>query len=97
MRPNHYCLRNDANGGHALRNWRLEGSHDGRTWVALRTHTNDASIATQSMATAAWPVEGATEAFRHFRILLTGNNASGQNHLMCSGIELYGAFRGPAA
>ena len=101
LRPDHYCLRHDKNGGNAggnaLRNWRLEGSHDGRAWVALRTHTNDASIAAASMATAAWPVEGATEAFRHFRILQTGKNSSNYNHLMCAGIELYGAFRGPAA
>ena len=66
-------------------------------WVALCTHANDASIATASMATAAWPVEGATEAFRHFRILQTGKNAYGDNLLLCAGIELYGAFRGPAA
>ena len=97
LRPDHYCLRHDNNGGCVLRHWRLEGSHDGRAWVALRTHTNDASIAEASMATAAWPVEGATEAFRHFRILQTGPNASGYNSLMCAGIELYGTFRGPAA
>ena len=41
LRPDHYCLRHghDNRGGHVLRHWRLEGSHDGRAWVALRTHT----------------------------------------------------------
>ena len=43
-------------------------------------------------AGAAWSVEGATEAFRHFRILQTASN-----FLNCAGIELYGAFHGPAA
>ena len=42
-------------------------------------------------------MEGATEAFRHFRILQTGNNSSGSQNLMCAGIELYGTFQGPAA
>jgi hypothetical protein len=114
LRPDHYCLRHDqhnshahahgfgTSSSHALRHWRLEGSHDGRAWVALRTHTNDASIAGASMATAAWAVEGATEAFRHFRVLQTGQNSCGFNFsnadcLMCAGIELYGAFREPAA
>ena len=99
LRPNHYCLRHrsDSVSGYALRNWRLEGSHDGSTWVTLRTHTSDTSIAAHIMATAAWPVEGATEAFRHFRIRVTGNNSSGSDSLMCAGIELYGTFRGPVA
>ena len=97
LRPNHYCLRHSNNSTQKLQNWRLEGSHDGSTWVALRTHTNDESIALQEMATAAWPVEGATEAFRHFRILQTGLNSNGNNALMCAGIELHGTFRGPAA
>ena len=96
LHPDHYCLRHNHGGAHVLRHWRLEGSHDGRAWVALRTHTDDASIVIASMATAAWPVEGATEAFRHFRILQTGP-ANGSNFLMCAGIELYGTFRGPAA
>jgi hypothetical protein len=98
LRPDHYCLRHDNSGTYALRHWRLEGSHDGSTWVALRTHANDASIAAASMATAAWPVEGATEAFRHFRILQTGENSDDDNELTCAGIELYGAFSAePAA
>ena len=97
LRPNHYCLRHSGQDNYMLRNWRLEGSHDGSTWVALRTHNNDTSIAARNMATAAWPVEGATEAFRHFRVLQTGNNSSGSQNLMCACIELYGTFQGPAA
>jgi hypothetical protein len=54
---------------------------------------------------AAWPVDsppttaGAAAAdadgspgFRHFRIILTGKNSSGEGFLVCAGIELYGLF-----
>lgn len=95
LRPDYYCLRNDSNSGHALRNWRLEGSRDGAAWVALRQHTNDASLSTTQMAQAAWPVEGAREFYRHFRVIQTGSNASGNHLLMCAGMELYGELRGP--
>jgi hypothetical protein len=93
LQPNYYCLRNDKHGSHALRNWRLEGSHDGCSWVALRTHESDNSLATTSMSTAAWPLEGVTQAFRHFRILQTGKSAYNRDYLMCAGIELYGIFK----
>jgi hypothetical protein len=47
------------------------------------------------MSVAAWPLDAAAvggRAFRHFRILQTGPNSSGDNHLMCAGIELYGVL-----
>ena len=40
---------------------------------------------------AAWAVEGAAP-FRFFRIRQHGQNTSGNNHLMCGGIELYGVL-----
>ena len=89
----HYCLRADRHASpFKLRNWVLEGSHDGISWVTLRTHSNDTSIANVAMAAAAWEVAGATEAFRHFRIRQTGENSIGSSHLMCAGIELYGTL-----
>ena len=77
--------------------WTLEGSNDGAEWVTLRQHANDESLADQAMATAAWPLEPGTvqgRAFRHFRILQTGRNAAGNEHLCCAGIELYGVLQG---
>ena len=46
-----------------------------------------------NMGVAAWALEAATvggRAFRHFRIRQTGKNSSDHDHLMCTGIELYG-------
>lgn len=101
--PNYYCLRADLHGTDKfkLRNWELQGSDDGAAWVTLRTHANDSALK-GSMGTAAWPVEGADRAYRHFRILQTGPNSQGPNssyfhNLICSGIELYGRLRGARA
>jgi hypothetical protein len=43
---------------------------------------------------ADWPIEGVAEAFRHFRVLVTGPNSDGTLSLACAGIELYGEFQG---
>ena len=86
----HYCLRSDRNPGHKLRNWELQGSLDGQTWQTLRIHQSDTSLPNHVMSTAAWPVDAGAQAFRHFRIAQTGVNSSGDQHLMCAGIELYG-------
>ncbi len=82
-------------GNYKLRNWSLQASNDSATWTTLRQHSSDASLADQPMSVAAWPLDAAAvggRAFRHFRILQTGPNSSGDNHLMCAGIELYGVL-----
>ena len=86
----HYCLRSHAHNGNKLRNWSLQGSLDGLTWHTLSVHRGDASLSSQPMSTAAWPVGRCTQAFRHFRIQQEGPDSSGGHYLMCTGIELYG-------
>ncbi len=93
--PNHYALRSAAHGSHKLRHWRLEASNDGQAWTILRAHGSDASLRDEPMSVAAWPLDAAAVAgrsFRHFRIVQTGPNSSGTNHLVCAGIELYGVL-----
>ena len=94
-----YTLRHDAHGGsRVLRNWNFEGSTDGVEWVLLRQHVNDTSLAEQKHSTASWDVNPNGLAFSHFRVIMTGAKASGSNHLMMAGLELYGrstSFAGP--
>ncbi len=94
--PNHYALRSTPYASdYKLRNWALQASNDNATWTTLRQHSSDVSLADQPMSVAAWPLDAAAvggRAFRHFRILQTGPNSSGNNHLMCGGIELYGVL-----
>jgi hypothetical protein len=95
-------LRHGYDDGFArLVHWRFEGSNDGATWTVLKTHTHGTSpFPEHGFSVAAWPVDPPPPApgaagppgFQHFRIIQTGTNSSGHNHLMCAGIELYGLF-----
>jgi hypothetical protein len=101
--PDHYALRTSNHAGlytHNLQNWALQASNDNATWTTLRQHSRDATLGDPAMSVAAWPLNAAAvggRAFRHFRILQTGHNSTNNNHLMCAGIELYGALTGVAA
>ena len=93
LQLNHYCLRHDAHGSHALRHWDLEGSNDNASWIVLRSHKNDTSLAATAYSEAHWDVNSQTSrtSFRYFRIKQTGKEASGTyDNLCCCGIELYG-------
>ena len=92
LKANHYCLRSDKHAYYKLRNWELQGSNDGQSWTTLRRHANDTQLAMTAMSVAAWPIEqtAASIAYRHFRIQQYGQNSSGTDNLMCTGIELYG-------
>jgi hypothetical protein len=95
--PNYYCLRHGCNHGYwRLESWDFEGSNDGSSYTVLRAHRNDNSLAAQAFSVAAWKVEGVKQAYRYFRIRMTGKNSGYNNdgnsyhQLCCAGIELYG-------
>jgi len=90
LQPTYYTLRDSSSGGgYQLRNWVLEGSHDGLTWKPIRDHVNDSSITSQGMS-GRWSID-CDESFRWFRVRVTGTDAGGTYYfLFCSGIELYG-------
>ena len=76
----------------------LQGKNgDGDDWVELKRHDNDASLAETKHSVAYWPLGGENvtkTAYRHFRIMPHGKNSSGDDCLMCFGIELYGTLVG---
>jgi hypothetical protein len=90
--PNYYCARHGGDDGYfRLRSWDFEGSNDGSNYTVLRSHRNDDSLPDQGFSVAAWEVEGANQAYRYFRIRMTGVNSHYGDHcLCCAGIELYG-------
>ena len=81
--------------GAKLCNWVLQGKNgDGDDWVDLKRHDNDASLSIVH-SVAYWPLGGdnvTKTTYRQFRILQHGKNSTGDDHLMCFGIELYGAL-----
>ena len=93
--PSHYCLRSDVfSNRHKMRHWRLEGSNDGNSWTTLRDHSNDTALGDVAFSVAHWPLPDVATAYRHFRIYQTGKSSSNQDHLICTGIELYGVLLG---
>lgn len=90
----HYTLRHGRdNGLSIIRNWRLEGSLDGRSWKTLKKHDNDRGLKDPyPYYTCTWSVDGELGAFRYFRIFQTGKNSSGRFGIFLSGIELYGVL-----
>jgi len=87
--PTHYTLRHGYdNKNYSLRNWQLQGSTDGTTWMPLRTHVDDMSL-NAAWATASWPIAAVTVAYRYFRILAIGPGSHPNRHALC-GFELYG-------
>jgi E3 ubiquitin-protein ligase HECTD1 len=86
LRLNKYSLRH---GGHAnegpLRNWEMQGSHDGEKWETLRVHVNDGALRGE-YGVASWDVESSA-AFRHFRIF---DITAAPVQLSIGGLELYG-------
>uniref|UniRef100_A0A158Q903 E3 ubiquitin-protein ligase n=1 Tax=Elaeophora elaphi TaxID=1147741 RepID=A0A158Q903_9BILA len=102
--PNTYTLRHARGYGRsALRNWLLQGSHNGRIWDVLVMHENDTAL-NYPGSTATWPIVCSEEKdmfiiqelvacrpYRYIRIAQNGKNASNQNHyLSLSGFEIYG-------
>lgn len=89
-------LRHDFN-AHYLRNWKLEGSLDGKNWICLKEHINDSSL-NSPLSTESWKIsppqkENEKLFFKYFRIFQTGKNGSGHHHLMMNGFEIYGDLR----
>lgn len=95
LSPTHYTLRNvHTLHHHALRNWVLQGSVDGKAWEPLIEHRNDTSIAELPDEWGAWqlPPAAAENSYRFFCVMLTGPNASQKSMLAIGGIELYGVL-----
>jgi hypothetical protein len=92
--PSAYTLRHYSSWDtEALRNWRLEGSNDGLSWVTIREHLNDASLA-KSGQSFTWSLSQPRESFySRFRIIQTDKNSNNHYYLALSGFEIYGKLK----
>lgn len=92
--PTHYTIRNaPIDPQYALRNWVFEGSTGDALWTVLTTHTDDESLETTTTAIATFAVPPQQEYFSSFRLRVTGQCASGHNHLVLGSVEMYGRFQ----
>jgi len=85
-----YTLRHGGNSKQdCLRNWVMQCSDDGITWLVLSRH-RDEEVLNSNFATYTWTIYSCTKPFRYFRLLQTGHNSSNHNFLSLSGVEFYG-------
>ena len=90
VRPSAYTLRHYSSWDlEALRNWKFEGSLNGREWYTLSVHTDDTSLDKKG-ASHTWQLHGQQGQFTMFRVWQTGFNSNGHHYLALSGFELYG-------
>jgi hypothetical protein len=89
----HYILRHGGNyRADCLRNWDFQGSTDGLRWEVLVSHRHDQALQ-GPFALAHWEVpEAQQKAYRFFRVIQTGHNASSRNFLVLANIEIYGTI-----
>jgi len=89
--PTKYTLRHtDSRDTECIRNWKLEASKDGQTWVLLREHKDDQAIAAKSQSFT-WDInDSKKEFYRYFKIEQTGNNSANSAYFNLAGVEIYG-------
>eukprot|EP00960_Hanusia_phi_P069134 767009-Hanusia_phi.AAC.12 len=86
-----------ADSSDALTSWKFQASHNAKQWRTLREHRNDLRIKEgfQKITSNLHYIKDVSEnltAFRYFRLIMTGSNSSGRDHLCISKIELFGRF-----
>jgi len=74
------------------RTWNLEGSENNTDWIILKEHKNDPTM--QGATVYMFNLSNWTEAFRYFRLHLTGPDSSGTNYVGISSFELFGRVSG---
>jgi hypothetical protein len=90
VQPTAYTLRHYKSWDtEALREWKLQGSNDGKKWTKLLSHKKDLSLDKRG-ATKTWVIPTTMKAYRMFRVLQTGKNSNGHLFMALSGFELYG-------
>jgi len=88
--PTAYTLRHyDSWDTEAIRDWKLEGSIDGKKWKQLVVHKKDQSLDKKS-ATHTWPIKGVVKSYSMFKITQTGKNSNKHWYFPLSGFEIYG-------
>jgi hypothetical protein len=90
IKPTAYTLRHyDSWDQEALRDWKLQGSNDGKKWSKILSHKKDESL-NKKGATHTWQLPKVKKSYRMFRILQTGKNSNGHWFCALAGFEIYG-------
>jgi hypothetical protein len=96
IKPIHYSIRSDYNGGtggHNPKSWVLEGSVDNNQWEEVDRRDNNSDLNARSI-TRLFAVNHSSE-YRSLRFRQTGPNHYGENYLVISGFDIFGSFFEP--
>jgi len=74
--PRKYLIKQDHD--HYLRNWKLEGSEDGKAWKTLVNHTNDTTLSDLNKS-GTWPIQCANS-YSYFKILVNSSHNGSPNY-----------------
>ncbi|EKX55150.1 hypothetical protein GUITHDRAFT_41514, partial [Guillardia theta CCMP2712] len=90
-------MHGSGSSSNAMRSWRFEGSNNKNSWITLREHLNDPRMQTPGQVETFFlhnldKEVTRLQAFRYFRILLTGPNSSNFFRLCACRLELYGRY-----
>ncbi|MEH2448938.1 MAG: hypothetical protein V7K18_25080 [Nostoc sp.] len=91
LKCNCYSIRARNNTAYYIRNWKLQGSDDGSTWIDLDTQTNNTTLANASQWISI-PINNASAAYSWFRVLNYGLDSEGHNYFTLGEVELYGEY-----
>jgi hypothetical protein len=96
VKPTAYSIRSARwpKGGHHLREWQVEGSVDGSTWLPRHAQTNCSALNARQ-ATATWPLAGGAAEFRYIKLTMTGDAWSCARWLTLEAWEVYGVHLEP--
>jgi hypothetical protein len=89
--PTRYAIKSDNESGHHLLKWSVDGSNDGTMWTNLdRRETNDLNGNRTVKSYECQSLESSYPFFRFVRLIQTGKNSSGSDHLMLTNVEFFG-------
>jgi hypothetical protein len=76
-----------------LKSWAVEGSDDGASWTEIDRRENNSNLNLNATAVKTFAV-ARSGSFRRIRLRQTGPNHYGDNQLLLSAFELFGAVAG---
>jgi hypothetical protein len=96
--PQRYTLRSPQMGNNSfLRDWKFEGSSDGKKWTILKTHREERKALAKSGLVFNWKLDSNNSStgpyFNRFRLQMLGKNLNNTDMLALGGFELYGRLR----
>jgi hypothetical protein len=90
VKPTHYSVRTYSRWREHMKNWRLEGSNDGNSWVVLDDRPDNNDLDGQSRA-ATFSVSSAQVVWK-VRIYQWDRNHYDDNYLTLSAFKLFGSL-----